>query len=130
MRRSPPSRSKRSPVLLATFVAVAAIACGGSNASTPPAAASGGALAAASANAPPPRDEVPSAREAVAVTRAYAERICACDTPACAKEASEAFAAEAERFRDTKGSEADARDIEASVKKALACSERIKSENP
>jgi hypothetical protein len=59
---------------------------------------------------------------AVAASEAYATKVCKCKDADCVKDASDAFAKEAEKLRDVKGSEADARLIEAAVKRALDCS--------
>lgn len=87
-------------------------------------------LTGARAPVEPPGKKAPPARDAVAAVRRYERRVCACADASCAQQATDDFSAEVERFKQTKGSDADARDIEESMKRALDCNMRLQSATP
>jgi hypothetical protein len=63
--------------------------------------------------------------KAVVASQEYADKICGCKDVECAKKESEAFGKKAEELKDLRGSDADAKEIEAAMKKALDCSMKL-----
>lgn len=63
--------------------------------------------------------------KAVVAAEEYTAKICACKDVECAKKESEAFGKKAEELKDVRGSDADAKAIEESMKKALDCSMKL-----